>query len=50
MTSWLRGRGNVAFAPATAVAGPLNASVPVNGAVTLTVWVVVEPSTVSLTA
>ena len=50
MTSWLAGAVNVAFAPAVAVAGPLSVSVPVNGAVTLTVWVVVEPSTVSLTA
>ena len=41
---------NVAVLPAVAVAGPLSVSVPVNGAVTLTVCVVVFPPTVSLTA
>ena len=38
-----------ALVPACAVAGPLSVSVPVKGAVTLTVWVVVAPLTVSLT-
>ena len=50
VTSWSAGAVNVAVEPAAAVAGPLSASVPVNGAVTLTVCVVVAPPTVSLTA
>ena len=40
---------NVAVVPATAVSGPESVSVPVNGAVTSTVCVVVAPLTVSLT-
>ena len=39
----------VAVVPATAVSGPDSCSVPVNGALTSTVWVVVAPLTVSLT-
>jgi hypothetical protein len=39
----------LAVLPATAVSGPESVSVPVNGALTSTVWVVVAPLTVSLT-